>query len=275
MNVDPNDPQVEQADGTFVSQSDLVAAVLGGAQAPAPKLLDAHGHEAKPDAQLLGPGGEAIDAELDIPDQRLVIDELGGRPPIDEILASLHRAEMEDEAQAQAEAHPFPEVEALIPWDVAPALSWLLTLRWRDDGALEAYWLQGDRRLPAHELDGGASMEFFYACYKLPGGRDSEDPDPETVVFQRTYGQRLASPWDFDFAVWWFTWFADQLRENDPVTYPVLPAVISEEDKLELAKLERTSRDVSRIKLHPHPLAVAVRIEIVRSEKQLKRLEAA
>lgn len=278
MSPDPHDPQVQQADGTFVSQSELVRAALAGSSAPLPKLLDAAGHEAKPDVQLLGPGGAPIGAELEIPDQRLAIDELegvAGRTDPDEIaglMARLHAEEAAQEAEFQAQEHPYPEIEALIPWDAAPALSWALSLRWRDDGALEAYWYQGDQRLPAYELDGGAPMEFFYACQQLPGGDSSDIVEPESVAFMRRYeGGRPGSPWDFDFAVWWFTWFGDVLKEQ---SYVRMDAPRNQEEIDELAQFSTTGRDISNIKIHPHPLAYAIRGEIVQLEKGIKHITA-
>lgn len=260
----PDDPMVEQHDGTFVSQADLVAAVMGGACAPAPELLDASGHKPAKDVQLLGPGGMPIDSRLQHglhtgdagDDPRLILpdsenDELA-RLPVDEVMAQIYAAEQALEAEYQAQEHPYPQIESLIPWELAPACTWMLTLRWREDRALEAYWMLGDTRMPAHEL-ADADMEFFYACQQLPGHDDPKQT--ETVAFLRMYGNRPASPWDYDFARWWFTWFQETQLEQKGIT------------------LLAPEKDVSRIKLHAHSLAVAIRIELVIMEKNLQRPE--
>ena len=114
-------------------------------------------------------------------------------PSVTQLLAEQFRQEQE------AERELYPDVNALIPWELAPDYSWMLALLWRADGSLEAHWHRGAERLPAYELT-HASNEFFEACQALP-------QDGSAIGFQRMYGARPANPWDWDFAVWFHAWY--------------------------------------------------------------------
>lgn len=98
--------------------------------------------------------------------------------------------ELHDQTEKEArELELSKALDAHIPWELAPAWCWAISLLMRETGELEAYWYRGPDRLPAYELE-GASDEFFHLVMLMEPG--------QLCSFGREYGEAKASPWDWD-----------------------------------------------------------------------------